>query len=386
MPPSSRRTAATTAVLALVALLAACSDGQSESQAGNGGAPPPEVAVIEVSATSVPVSAELPGRTSAYMIAEIRPQVGGIIEERRFTEGAEVKRGELLYQIDAATYAAEVDSARAAVARAEANAEAARVRSERYAELVKIKAVSTQAYDDAIAAHKQAQAEIASSRAALKRAEINLEYTRVTSPIAGRIGRSTVTAGALVTASQAQALATVQQLDPIYVDLTQSGNDMRALRRAVEAGRVRRDAEGETPVQLVFEDGTDYEHEGRLAFSEVSVDPDTGSVTLRALFPNPEQRLLPGMYVRARIDQGTAEGAITLPHAAVQRDPRGNPLAMVVNGDDEIESRPLTIQRATSDAWIVTDGLEPGDRVVVEGLQRIRPGAKVSVADSKEQG
>lgn len=386
MPPYQRRTAATTAALALVALLAACSNEESASQAGNGGAPPPEVAVIEVRATSVPVSTELPGRTSAYMIAEIRPQVGGIIEERHFVEGAEVERGALLYQIDAATYEAEVDSARAAVARAQANAEAARVRAERYAELVKIKAVSTQSYDDAVAAHKQAQAEIASSQAALKRAQIDLQYTRVTSPIAGRIGRSTVTAGALVTASQAHALATVQQLDPIYVDLTQSGNEMRALRRAVESGRVRRDAEGDTLVQLVFEDGTEYEHEGRLAFSEVSVDPDTGSVTLRALFPNPEQRLLPGMYVRARIDQGTAEGAITLPHAAVQRDPRGNPLAMVVNDEDTIESRALTIQRATSDAWIVSDGLQPGDRVVVEGLQRIRPGAKVSVVDSEEKG
>src|SRR5690606_23712259 len=239
-------------------------------------------------------------------------------------------------------------------------AAAAKVRAARHEELVKIKAVSTQARDDAFTEYKQAQAEVASSRAALKRAEIDLEYTRVTSPIDGHIGRSTVTPGALVTANQAEALATVQQLDPIYVDLTQSGAELMRLRRAVDEGRIQRDGEGQLPVKLMFEDGSEYEHECQLAFSEVTVDQSTGTVTLRALFPNPEQRLLPGMYVRARISQGVSEGAISLPHAAVSRDPRGNALAMVVNDEDTVEARPLTIERATGTLWIVTGGLNVG--------------------------
>lgn len=369
-----------TAAASLV-LLSAC--GGNDQAA----APPqqaPKVAVIEVRGEAAPVTSELPGRTTPFQVAEIRPQVGGIIQERLFTEGAEVKAGELLYRIDPDTYAAELESAKAALARAEANAEAARVRAERFAELVKIKAVSTQAYDDAVATNKQGQAEIASARANMSRARIDLERTRVSAPIAGRIGRSTVTAGALVTANQDHALATVQQLDPIYVDLTQSGTELMQLRRAIEDGRIHRNSEGETPVKLILEDGSEYEHEGKLAFSEVTVDPGTGTVTMRALVPNPDQRLLPGMYVRARIDQGVNENAIQLPHAAVQRDPRGNAIAMVVKEDDTIEQRTLTVARATGEKWVVSSGLEPGDRVVVEGLQRIRPGAKVSVVSADE--
>lgn len=369
-----------TAAASLV-LLSAC--GGNDQAA----APPqqaPKVAVIEVRGEAAPVTSELPGRTTPFQVAEIRPQVGGIIQERLFTEGAEVKAGELLYRIDPDTYAAELESAKAALARAEANAEAARVRAERFAELVKIKAVSTQAYDDAVATNKQGQAEIASARANMSRARIDLERTRVSAPIAGRIGRSTVTAGALVTANQDHALATVQQLDPIYVDLTQSGTELMQMRRAIEEGRIHRNSEGETPVKLILEDGSEYEHEGKLAFSEVTVDPGTGTVTMRALVPNPDQRLLPGMYVRARIDQGVNENAIQLPHAAVQRDPRGNAIAMVVKEDDTIEQRTLTVARATGEKWVVSSGLEPGDRVVVEGLQRIRPGAKVSVVSADE--
>lgn len=369
-----------TAAASLV-LLSAC--GGNDQAA----APPqqaPKVAVIEVRGEAAPVTSELPGRTTPFQVAEIRPQVGGIIQERLFTEGAEVKAGELLYRIDPDTYAAELESAKAALARAEANAEAARVRAERFAELVKIKAVSAQAYDDAVATNKQGQAEIASARANMSRARIDLERTRVSAPIAGRIGRSTVTAGALVTANQDHALATVQQLDPIYVDLTQSGTELMQMRRAIEDGRIHRNSEGETPVKLILEDGSEYEHEGKLAFSEVTVDPGTGTVTMRALVPNPDQRLLPGMYVRARIDQGVNENAIQLPHAAVQRDPRGNAIAMVVKEDDTIEQRTLTVARATGEKWVVSSGLEPGDRVVVEGLQRIRPGAKVSVVSADE--
>lgn len=378
--PASRLAAAVAALS--LALLAGCDNAGNASAPP--GPPPPKVAVIDVRAEAAQVTTELPGRTSPYLVAEIRPQVGGIVQERLFTEGAEVAAGDLLYRIDPATYQATLESARAAQARAEANAEAARVRAARYEELVKIKAVSSQSYDDAVAAHKQAQAEVASARAAVTAARIDVERTQVKAPIAGRIGRSSVTAGALVTANQEHALATVQQLDPIYVDLTQSGTDLMQLRRAVEDGRLQRNEAGETPVRLVFEDGSDYAHEGRLAFSEVTVDPGTGTVTLRAVFPNPEQRLLPGMYVRARIEQGVNDNVIRLPHAAVSRDPRGRPLAMVVNGEDTVEVRALTVDRSTNEHWIVREGLQAGDRVVVEGLQRIRPGAKVSVVSAAE--
>ncbi|MDX5363549.1 MAG: efflux RND transporter periplasmic adaptor subunit [Pseudazoarcus pumilus] len=370
-----------TSAAALI-LLSACGQGDNAGQ--QAGPQAPKVTVIEARAEAAPVTTELPGRTTPYQVAEIRPQVGGIVQERLFTEGGEVTAGAVLYRIDPATYEAALESARAALARAEANAETARVKAERYAELVKIKAVSTQAYDDAVAAHKQAQAEIASARAAVSVARIDLDRTQVKAPIAGRIGRSSVTAGALVTANQEMALATVQQLDPIYVDLTQSGTELMQMRRAIEDGRIQRGSAGETPVRLVFEDGTEYAHEGRLAFSEVTVDPGTGSVTLRAVVPNPGQELLPGMYVRARIDQGVNENAISLPHAAVQRDPRGNATVMVVKADDTVESRTLTVARSTGTSWVVTSGLQPGERVVVEGLQRIRPGAKVSVVSAAE--
>ena len=379
MSSVKRITATLATTFTLGALLTACG-GESDQQ--NAAPPAPEVAVITIQPENVPISTHLPGRTAPYLIAEIRPQVGGIIQKRAFIEGTEVQQDELLYQINPETYAAEVESARAALARAEASVEAAKVRAARHEELAKIKAVSTQARDDMATAYKQAQAEVASSRAALTRAEINLKYTKVTSPIDGRIGRSTVTPGALVTANQTQALATVQQLDPIYVDLTQSGTELMQLRRAAEEGRIQRNTEGQLPVRLLFEDGTEYAHEGLLAFSEVTVDQDTGSVTLRAVFPNPQQRLLPGMYVRAHIDQGVSENAISLPHAAVSRNPRGTPLAMVVNEEDTIEARPLELQRATGNAWIVTSGLNPGDRVVIEGLQHIAPGAKVRIADA----
>ncbi|MDX5444597.1 MAG: efflux RND transporter periplasmic adaptor subunit [Zoogloeaceae bacterium] len=381
--PRLRTTALLLGTAATLILLTACSKGENAGAAAPG-QQAPQVAVVEARAAAAAVTTELPGRTAAYQIAEIRPQVGGIIQERLFTEGAEVAAGDLLYRIDPATYEASLESARAALARAEANAETARVKAERYAELVKIKAISTQANDDAVAAHKQAQAEIASARAAVSVARIDLDRTRVSAPIAGRIGRSTVTAGALVTANQDTALAIVQQLDPIYVDLTQSGSELMQLRRAMQDGRIQRGGAGETPVRLVFEDGSEYAHEGRLAFSEVTVDPGTGTVTLRAVVPNPEQELLPGMYVRARIEQGVNENAIHLPHAAVQRDPRGNATVMVVKEDDTVESRTLTVARSTGESWVVTSGLEPGERVVVEGLQRIRPGAKVSVVSAAE--
>jgi membrane fusion protein (multidrug efflux system) len=300
-------------VLASV-LLAGCGSGNQQAGQPAGGAPAaPAVTVISVHTEAVPMVAELPGRTSPYLIAELRPQVTGLVKQRQFTEGGEVKAGQSLYQIDPATYQAAYDSAKASLSRAEANVYAARLKAQRYADLVKIEAVSKQANDDAVAALKQAEADVAAARATTDKARIDLEFTRVVSPISGRIGRSTVTAGALVTANQATALATVQQLDPIYVDLTQSSAEMLRMRRDIEAGRLKRNGGATVPVRLVLEDGSLYGAEGKLAFSEVSVDQGTGSVTLRAVFPNPRGELLPGMYVRARLSQGTQSEAMLVP-------------------------------------------------------------------------
>lgn len=365
--------------LAGATILASCSGGEQTGQAGPAGGPPPAptVGVVVAVAESVPLVSELPGRTSPYMVAELRPQVTGLVQKRLFTEGSEVKAGQTLYQIDASTYRAAHDSAKASHARAEANLYSARLKATRYADLVKIDAVSKQANDDAVAALKQAEADVASARAAVETARINLDFTSVTSPISGRIGRSAVTPGALVTANQATALATVQQLDPIYVDLTQSSAELLGLRRAMEAGKLKSSSAKAVPVQLVLEDGTQYAAEGKLAFSEVTVDQGTGSVTLRAVFPNPKGELLPGMYVRAKLAQGEADNAILVPHAAVSRDPRGNPMVMVAGAENKVEARMITTTRSLGDKWVVTDGLAAGDRIIVDGLQRIRPGATV---------
>ncbi len=364
-------------------LLAACS-GDKQGATGSAAAvppPAPAVTVLTVKSESVPQVAELPGRTSPYLIAELRPQVTGIIQQRQFKEGSTVDAGQVLYRIDPAAYQAAYDSAKANLARAEANVHAARLKAERYAGLVRIEAVSKQANDDASAALKQAQADVAAAKAAVDKAKIDLDFTRVKSPIAGRIGRSTVTQGALVTANQADALATVQQLDPIYVDLTQSSAEMLRFRRDLEAGKLQR-AGGETvPVKLVLEDGSEYAAEGELAFSEVTVDPTTGSVTLRAVFPNPQGELLPGMYVRARLAQGVLSDAILVPHAALSRDPRGNAVLMVVNGEGKVEARTVKAAQSLGDKWVVSDGLAAGERIIVEGLQRARPGTVVQAQE-----
>lgn len=369
-------------MLASVLVLAACSGGQEPAaRQAAGPAPLPAVTVMAVRSEPVPMVTELPGRTTPFMVAELRPQVTGLIRQRQFTEGSEVKAGQALYQIDPASYQATLDSARASLARAEANLEAARLKAGRHAELVRIEAVSRQANDDASAALKQAEADVAAARAAVDKARIDLDFTRVTSPISGRIGRSAVTPGALVTANQATALATVQQLDPIHVDLTQSSAELLRLRRALEAGRLQRSAAA-VPVRLVLEDGSLYAAEGRLAFSEVTVDPDTGSVTLRAQFPNPKGELLPGMYVRARLEQGTQGDAILVPHAALSRDARGNALVMTVNADNKVEPRIVKAEQSLGAQWVVTEGLAGGDRVIVEGLQKVRPGAQVQAVDA----
>ncbi len=376
------------AVLTLGTLfLAACSGGKEQGVAPGAGGPPPApaVTVMTVASGSVPMVTELPGRTTPYLIAELRPQVTGILTQRAFDEGSEVKAGQVLYRIDDAPYQAAHDSAKAALARAEANAQVARIKAERHAGLVKIDAVSKQANDDAQAALKQAQAEVAAAKAALEKARIDLDYTRLKSPISGRIGRSAVTPGALVTANQAQALATVQQLDPIYVDLTQSSADMLRMRAEIAAGRLQAGAKGEVPVKLILEDGSEYAVEGRLALSEVTVDEGTGSVTLRAKFSNADGVLLPGMYVRARLPQGTRSEAILVPHKALSRDPLGNALVMVVNAESKVEARPVQVAQSLASDWVVTGGLVAGERIIVEGLQKARPGAPVQAQEAGAQ-
>jgi membrane fusion protein (multidrug efflux system) len=321
------------------------------------------VSVITLQAQSVPITTELPGRVTAYRTADVRPQVNGIILKRLFVEGGEVKAGQQLYQIDSAPYQATYDSAVAAEA-------SARSLAERYKPLVEANAVSKQDYDNAVAAHLQAQA-------AVETARINLIYTKVLSPITGRIGRSLITEGALVTANQATALATVQQLDPIYVDVTQPINTLLRLRREAEAGLLKQNEAGKTQVRLRLEDNSDYAHPGTLEFSEVTVDQGTGSVTLRALMPNPERLLLPGMFVREQIQEGVRQGAVLAPQQGISHDQRGDANALVIGPDNRVELRTLQTDRAVGDQWLVTSGLKPGDRVVIEGLQLARPGTKV---------
>ena len=376
------RSAAAVALSAL--FLAACSGGKEQGGAPGAGGPPPApaVTVMTLKSESVPMVVELPGRTSPFLIAELRPQVTGIVTERAFNEGSEVKAGQVLYRIDPAPYQAAFDSAKAALARAEANAQVARIKADRHAALVKIEAVSKQANDDAQAGLKQAQAEVAAAKAALDKAKIDLDYTRLKSPIAGRIGRSAVTAGALVTANQVQALATVQQLDPIYVDLTQSSADMLRLRGEIAAGRLQAGVKGEVPVKLILEDGSEYAAEGRLALSEVTVDEGTGSVTLRAKFSNADGVLLPGMYVRARLPQGTRSDAILVPHKALSRDPLGNALVMAVDAESKVVARPVQVAQSLGENWVVTSGVKAGERIIIEGLQKVRPGVAVQAEEA----
>jgi membrane fusion protein (multidrug efflux system) len=336
----------------------------------------PEVATVTMQPQQIVLTTELPGRTSAFRIAEIRPQVNGLIQKRLFTEGSDVQAGQVLYQIDPASFQAIYDNAKAALGKAEANLPSIRLRADRYRELLPDKAVSQQEYDDAAAALKQAEAEIEFWKATVETAHINLGYTRVTAPISGRIGKSNVTDGALVTAYQAVALTTIQQLDPIYVDVPQSTTELLRLRRNLKEG-VNQHATNQKKVDLLLEDGTAYPLEGTLQFRDVTVDPTTGSVILRLVFPNPNALLLPGMFARAVVKEGVNEQAILIPQQAVSRDPKGNALALIVDNTGKVQQRMLTIDRAAGDKWLVTSGLGPGDRVIVEGLQRVRPGASV---------
>ncbi|SDW10310.1 efflux RND transporter periplasmic adaptor subunit [Thiocapsa roseopersicina] len=370
--------------IGLVLLLAGCNQTPG-SGAAPAAPPPPEVGTITIVARPTTLTTELPGRTVPYRIAEVRPRVSGLIQDRLFTEGGEISAGQVLYQIDPAVYQAAYDSAEAALARSQATLDRARLKADRYALLAKSKAVSQEDNDDTQAALKEAVASVAVDQAALERAQIDLAYSRVESPIAGRIGRSTVTQGALVTANQAEALATVQQIDPIYVDLTQSSTQLLKLRRALADGRLEKPDGEQAKVTLILEDGRIHPHAGRLESSEVTVDQGTGTVTLRATIPNPEQELLPGMFVRARVEEGIRSDAILVPQQGVQHDRRGNPIALVVNDEGKVEERKIETTRTIGDQWLVDAGLEPGDRVIVEGSQKARPGAQVRVMDLSDQ-
>lgn len=356
-------------------VLSAC-DKQTAAQEGHP-AGPVEVGVVKVEPQRVEITSDLPGRTAAYVIAEVRPQVGGIIQKRPFIEGGDVKSGEVLYQIDPASYQAAHASAKAALNKAEAVVLTTQSKANRYKALLPVKAVSQQDYEDVAGQLKQAEADVESCKAAVTTARINLDYTRVTSPISGRIGRSSVTTGALVTASQGTALCTVQQLDPIYVDMTQSSVEMLRMRQELASGQLKSGGIKEAKVRLLLEDGTPYPLEGSLKFSEVTVDQSTGAITLRAVFPNPEHLLLPGMYVRAVIQQGVNEQGIVVPQRGVTRDPRGNATALVVGADGKVEQRIVKIARALGDKWLVGDGLKAGDQLIVEGFQKVQPGAVV---------
>ncbi|MCU1731205.1 MULTISPECIES: efflux RND transporter periplasmic adaptor subunit [unclassified Pseudomonas] len=328
----------------------------------------PQVGVVTLQAQPYTLVSDLPGRTIAYRVAEVRPQVNGIILKRLFKEGSEVKEGQQLYQIDSAVYEATLASAKA-------NLQSTRSLSERYKQLVAEQAVSRQEFDDAQAKRLQAEA-------TLKSAEIDLRYTKVLAPLSGRIGRSNFTEGALVSNGQADAMAVIQQLDPIYVDVTQSSAELLKLRRELESGKLQKVGENAAKVTLKLEDGSTYAQEGRLEFSEVSVDQTTGSVTLRAVFPNPEHNLLPGMFVHARLNNGVNAAAILAPQQGVTRDLKGQPTALVVNQDNKVELRQLKASRTVGSDWLIEEGLNPGDRLITEGLQYVKPGAEVKVSEA----
>ncbi len=341
--------------------------------------PVPEVAAVTVQPQSVVLTTELPGRTCAYLVAEIRPQVNGLIQKRLFTEGADVKAGDVLYQIDPAPFQAALHTAEAALGRSQATVPSIRSRVERYKDLLTDKAVSQQDYDDAASALNQAEADIQYWQATTETARINLAYTRVTAPISGRIGRSSVTEGALVSAYQPVTLATIQQLDPIYVDVPQSTSELLRLQHRLEDGRLNRDGANQQKVKLLLEDGTEYPLPGTLQFRDVTVDPTTGSFILRIVFPNPKGVLLPGMFVRAVVEEGIHEQAILIPQQAVSRDLKGNPVTLLVGSEEKVQQRPLTLDRALGNQWLVSSGLAAGDRVLVEGMQKVRSGAAVKV-------
>ena len=359
-------------------LLSAC-DEQNTRQ---GHIPEPQVTVHIVKTAPLAVTTELPGRTSAFRVAQVRPQVSGIILQRHFTEGSDVEAGQSLYQIDPATYQADYDSAKAELGKSEAAAQIAHLTVKRYMPLVGTKYISQQEYDQAIADARQADAVVVAAKASVESARINLAYTKVTSPIGGRIGKSNVTEGALVTNGQSTELATVQQLDPIYVDVTQSSSDFMRLKQSVEQGNLQKENTASN-VELLMENGQPYPLKGTLQFSDVTVDESTGSITLRAVFPNPQHTLLPGMFVRARVDEGTQPNAMLVPQQGVTRTPRGDATVMVVKTDNTVETRNVVAAQAIGNQWLISDGLKAGEKVIVSGLQKVHPGAKVTTVSDE---
>jgi membrane fusion protein (multidrug efflux system) len=361
------------AVVAFAGAVAGCNG--AKAPAGPQG--PPEVGVLTLATRTVGIVDELPGRTVAYRVAEVRPQVSGIVQKRLFEEGGEVRAGEQLYQIDPSSYSAALRSAEAALQRAQANLEKAKLLQDRYGPLRKSNLVSQQAYDDAVSGVGAAEADVAAAKAQVESARINLVYCQVLSPIAGRIGRTLVTEGALVTSQQSTPLATVQQLDPIYVDITQSSVEMLKLQRALASGDLQRDEKNEAEVSLTLEDGSDYGEHGKLQFAEVSVDPSTGAVVLRALFPNPRRELLPGMFVRAQLTQAMKSEALLVPQRGVTRNQRGDAVVLVVGDDNKVAERMVTTARVIGNDWLIDTGLHAGERVILDGIQKVRPGTEV---------
>ena len=385
--PSLPRFLGRLSLLALLPLLACGGKdkgGPSGAQAagGQGQMPPAQVTVVTLKAEPVTLTRELPGRTSAVAEAEVRPQVNGIVKRRLFSEGGIVKAGQPLYELDDSVYRAEYDNARAALAKAEAAAHAAQLTAKRAAELRRIDAVSEQEKEDAVAAQHSAEADVAAAKAMVARNRLNLVYARIASPITGRVGMSAITAGALVTANQDAPLAKVQQLDPIYVDVNQSSSEWLRLRREIASGALAANDAG-MPVEIVLEDGTHYAHPGKLQASDVTVDEGTGSFALRVLVPNPEFVLRPGMYVTAVLAEGKDDDAVLAPQQGVTRDPKGNASALVVGPDGKVELREVKVSRTIGDKWLVDEGLKPGDRVIVEGVQKVQPGMP---AQAIEQG
>ena len=365
------------AIFSIIAGIVITGCGNSPKTAQPGPLPPPEVGIVTIEPQRIVLTTELPGRTSAFLTAEVRPQVNGIILQRLFTEGTDVKAGQPLYQIDPAPYQAAHANAKATLSRAEATLTTVRLRENRYQELVKINAVSKQEYDDAHAALKQAEADVEASKAALESARINLGYTKVTAPISGRIGRSTVTNGALVTANQPAPLATIQHLASMYVDVTQSNAELLKLKRNLASGLLKHAGPTQAQVGLFLEDGSAYPISGVLKFSEVTVEPSTGSVTLRAIFPNPKQTLLPGMFVRAVVEEGINEQAFLVPQRGLSRNTKGDAAILVVGPEDKVEERIIQVARTIGDNWLVSEGLKGGERIIVEGIQNVRPGSTV---------
>ena len=361
--------------LALTAALAACKGGEQGPPQGG----PGQVTVVTLKAEPVTLTRELAGRATGYQMAEVRPQVSGIVARRLFTEGSLVKQGQPLYQLDDAAYRAQANSARAQLARAEASANAARLAARRSSELVKSRAISVQDDENAQAAWKQAEADVGAARAALDAANVTLGYARITAPISGQIGKSSVTQGALVSAGQAAALATISQLDPIYIDVSQSSAELLQLRRELADGRL--EGASELPVDIVLEDGSTFAHKGTLEFSEVNVDPATGSYGLRVRVENPERVLMPGMYARAVLGSGVRQNAILAPMQGIARDAKGNTSAMVVDAEGKVAQRAVSVSRAIGDKWLVEDGLKAGDKVIVEGLQKIGVGMPVNATE-----